>query len=178
MERYNPFNIPNLVSVSRIFFALAALRYRYLEMNIMAYFIYCLAWATDPLDGWLAEKLGCQHKYGMFVDKGCDMAAITATMAGLFYLDELPRHMIFSLFFLLLWIPRWVLWIYKPKSEGKKITEFVQMVYFLYLVASLCAYYAEMAFSGDRLIFILILTATFCLIVVIIKIPRLKKIFH
>jgi cardiolipin synthase len=85
-------NIPNLLSLSRIFLIPVFLYLLFLpevKMKIWGLVVFGIASFTDLLDGWSARKLGMESELGKFLDPLADKFLVIATLIAFVILDAL-----------------------------------------------------------------------------------------
>jgi len=104
------FNIPNLLSLSRIVLIPLFLYFLYLKTVhgwIGALIVFAVASFTDLLDGWSARKLGQQSEFGEFMDPLADKVLVITCLSALLMLD--PYLEIFDFWMILIIVGRDVL---------------------------------------------------------------------
>ena len=91
-------NIPNLLSLSRIFLIPVFLWLLFqpdTRSKIVALAVFFVASITDMLDGWSARKLKQESEMGKFLDPLADKFLVIATLIGFVIIDPLiPMWMI------------------------------------------------------------------------------------
>jgi cardiolipin synthase len=91
-------NIPNLLSLSRIFlipFFLYLLFLPHTWAKVTALAVFALASITDMLDGWSARVLNQESEMGKFLDPLADKFLVIATLIAFVFIDPLiPLWMI------------------------------------------------------------------------------------
>lgn len=107
----SPLNVPNLLSLSRIFLAplvvfLLTVRIDFdipymlnLGLNItygdiFAGIVFIIAALTDTADGYIARKKGIVTNFGKFIDPLSDKVLVVAALISLVELDRLPAWMV------------------------------------------------------------------------------------
>lgn len=80
--------LPNLISLSRL--ALAVAFVHYARQPAIAVAILCAAGISDWLDGWTANKLGQQTRFGAVLDPLCDRLFVVPVLATLVLVHGLP----------------------------------------------------------------------------------------
>jgi cardiolipin synthase len=136
-------NIPNLLSLSRIFLIPVFLYFLFrpeVHMKIWALVIFSIASLTDLFDGWSARKLNLETELGKFLDPIADKILVIATLAGFVMLDPLiPFWMVLVIVSrdILITLMRYIA-IYKGSSIrtsrfGKVKTAF-QMISFVIII--------------------------------------------
>jgi cardiolipin synthase (CMP-forming) len=76
-------NIPNLLSLSRLFLAPVAVWAIVSANYSLALLIFFIAGVTDGLDGWLARRLGKITRFGAYIDPIADKALLSAVFVAL-----------------------------------------------------------------------------------------------
>lgn len=101
------FNIPNLLSLSRIILIPVLIYLIYQKMWIYALVLFAVASFTDMLDGWSARKLKQESEFGIFIDPLADKFLVISVLAALMVLD--PYLEIFDFWMILVIVGRDVL---------------------------------------------------------------------
>ncbi|MCG9876124.1 MAG: CDP-alcohol phosphatidyltransferase family protein [Leptospiraceae bacterium] len=86
------FLIPNIITLSRVFFLLPSIYY--LRKNQMLYASIFLFWVfiSDFFDGYLARKLNQTSFIGAILDPICDKLVVLALFSYFFLLDMVPAY--------------------------------------------------------------------------------------
>jgi phosphatidylglycerophosphate synthase len=175
MFRWN--SIPNLISYSRIFFiGTAVLIPAFKGANLwwcLGLWLYLLGWFTDALDGWAAKWIGNENKYGAKVDKTCDCISLIILLMVFHIYELLPKHFYYTLWALMLWIPRYYYTKYRPQNIVGGIVEALQMIYFIYLIFFFTLFYSEKAYGHIPIEYRLAVISMVAIILVFIKRERL-----
>lgn len=103
-------NIPNWITVSRIFGLPFILYFLYQPTNTQrwwAFGIFLVASLTDWLDGYLARKLNQVTDLGKFLDPLVDKLLVLAPLLALIQLQEIPAWGVFVIFARELTIAGW-----------------------------------------------------------------------
>ena len=88
-----PFNVPNLVTLSRIILIPLLIGIYYMPFseetqNIAATTVFIFAGITDWLDGYLARRLNQMSAFGAFLDPVADKLIVAAALLALLYLNR------------------------------------------------------------------------------------------
>ena len=88
-----PFNVPNLVTLSRIILIPLLIGIYYMPFseetqNITATTVFIFAGITDWLDGYLARRLNQMSAFGAFLDPVADKLIVAAALLALLYLNR------------------------------------------------------------------------------------------
>ncbi len=105
------------------------------------------AWMTDPLDGWIANRLKAESAFGRYFDRFCDAALNTGTIFGLLQGSERPY--VFALGFATL-VSFACLAFFKDKGSTPEIrvrSAKISFVYFEAVVAIVSNIYTYRAFN-------------------------------
>ena len=97
------FNVPNLVTMSRIILIPLIIGLYYLpddwialdNRNLVATMIFILAAATDWLDGYLARRLDQMSAFGAFLDPVADKLIVAGALVVLLYLGRVDMLVAF-----------------------------------------------------------------------------------
>ena len=96
-----PFNIPNILSLYRLFSFPFVLIFVFIgEKNLFVFFI-CLNLITDLADGWIARLFNQVTEIGAALDSLADTGLYFQAIAGIFafkWMDFLPHIISFSIF--------------------------------------------------------------------------------
>ncbi len=87
------FNIPNVLTVSRILMVPAMVIAFYLPykgMNVVAAGLFVAGALTDWLDGWVARRLGQTSAFGAFLDPVADKLAVAVALFLIVQADPTP----------------------------------------------------------------------------------------
>lgn len=90
-------NLPNAVTFLRILCIPLVLIFLNLETpkgNILAGLIFCFAFVTDALDGFLARRYDWVTNLGKFLDPLADKILVSVTMIMLVHLNRIPVWMV------------------------------------------------------------------------------------
>ncbi len=90
-------NLPNSVTFIRIFcipLVLIFLSFENQRGNILAGLIFCFAFITDAIDGFLARKYDSITNLGKFLDPLADKILVSVTMIMLVHLNRIPVWMV------------------------------------------------------------------------------------
>ncbi|MBN1497974.1 MAG: CDP-diacylglycerol--glycerol-3-phosphate 3-phosphatidyltransferase [Spirochaetes bacterium] len=101
------FNIPNLLSLSRIVLIPLLIYLLYMKLWLAALILFAIASLTDMLDGWSARKLNQESDFGVFIDPLADKFLVISVLAALMVLD--PYLEIFDFWMILVIVGRDVL---------------------------------------------------------------------
>ena len=97
-------NIPNLLTLSRIFalFLIAALLYADFKWaSTLCFFLFIAATITDGLDGYMARKLNLDSDFGKFMDALADKVLIVGIFVCFLAAGYLPKWAIFPVLIIL-----------------------------------------------------------------------------
>ncbi|RLB74162.1 MAG: CDP-diacylglycerol--glycerol-3-phosphate 3-phosphatidyltransferase [Deltaproteobacteria bacterium] len=92
-----PSNLPNLLTLSRIFSVPLIIVLLYTGnrwINLLTALLVTLAAITDGLDGYMARKYGFESDFGKLLDPLADKILILSTMVMLVYLHRAPAWMV------------------------------------------------------------------------------------
>jgi phosphatidylglycerophosphate synthase len=145
---------------------------------ILTFWLFLTGWATDLIDGSVVKWSGKTNKYGIYIDKGADSIALLINISKLHFEGRLPEHFYITAYALLLWIPRFFLMKFYPKSKARRVVEIFQMVYFCYLFAGLTLFYSVRAYSWVPIKWHLIIIFTVAIFLVLIRRDRLTGIMR
>jgi cardiolipin synthase len=81
------FNVPNLLSLSRIVLIPLLIYLLYNKLWVLAVVLFAVASFTDLLDGWSARKLKQESEFGIFIDPLADKFLVISVLAALMVLD-------------------------------------------------------------------------------------------
>ncbi len=84
------FNIPNLLSLSRVILLPLFIYLLYLKTTtswMWALVVFGFASFTDLLDGWSARKLNLQSEFGEFIDPLADKILVVVSLAAVIIMD-------------------------------------------------------------------------------------------
>jgi CDP-diacylglycerol--glycerol-3-phosphate 3-phosphatidyltransferase len=98
-------NLPNLLSLSRVFLAPLVMVFLTLRVqfgsflglpfgDLLAGVVFILAAATDTVDGYIARKHGMVTNFGKLVDPLADKILVTAVLVSLVQLQRLPAWIV------------------------------------------------------------------------------------
>jgi len=98
-------NLPNLLSLSRVFLAPLVMVFLTLRVqfgslfglpfgDLLAGVVFILAAATDTVDGYIARKHGMVTNFGKLVDPLADKILVTAALVSLVQLQRLPAWIV------------------------------------------------------------------------------------
>jgi CDP-diacylglycerol--glycerol-3-phosphate 3-phosphatidyltransferase len=90
-------NLPNLLSLSRVFLAPLVVVFLTLRIewgDLIAGAVFILAALTDTADGYIARKHGIVTNLGKFIDPLADKILTTAALVGLVELQRIPAWMV------------------------------------------------------------------------------------
>ncbi|MAG40193.1 hypothetical protein CMI41_04475 [Candidatus Pacearchaeota archaeon] len=94
--------ITNLVTLSRIFFALISVGFLAFDKTYLAISFFTIGYLTDKLDGTLARKFKIKSKMGNLLDSAADRIFQIIIVLALIFLGKLPLFFtIFLCFFML-----------------------------------------------------------------------------
>jgi len=124
------FNVPNLLSISRVILVplfLYLISLKTMTGWIWALVVFAIASFTDLLDGWTARKLDQQSEFGEFIDPLADKFLVISALLALMILD--PYLQIFDLWMIFVIIGRDVLltvmrYLALKKGEALKTSHF------------------------------------------------------
>lgn len=92
----NPWNLPNAITVARIFFAPVVIWMLLADAGHMgplrwwAAILFVIAMVTDGLDGYLARSRGLVTDFGKIADPIADKGMVAVALIGLSIVGELP----------------------------------------------------------------------------------------
>jgi cardiolipin synthase len=98
------FNIPNMLSLSRIVLIPLVIYLLYTKSWMLALVLFAIASLTDLLDGWSARKLKQESEFGIFIDPLADKFLVISVLAALMVLD--PYLEIFDFWMILVIVGR------------------------------------------------------------------------
>lgn len=98
------FNIPNMLSLSRIVLIPLVIYLLYAKSWMLALVLFAIASLTDLLDGWSARKLKQESEFGIFIDPLADKFLVISVLAALMVLD--PYLEIFDFWMILVIVGR------------------------------------------------------------------------
>lgn len=101
------FNVPNLLSLSRIVLIPLLIYLLYQKEWLLALILFAVASLTDMLDGWSARRLKQESEFGIFIDPLADKFLVISVLAALMVLD--PYLEIFDFWMILVIVGRDVL---------------------------------------------------------------------
>ena len=138
------FNIPNIISFSRIAIAPLFLFFFLSEKNdlvILSAPIFLIGALSDWLDGWIARKYNQSSKWGIFIDPLADKILILSAFVAFVYVDIIPFWMvliiairdIFMTFLRLFADSHNMLIITKQIAKIKTVFQFIIIAYILSL---------------------------------------------
>ncbi len=84
--------IPNLLSLSRLFFLPAVLFFLFRRQALAAVALMLVSWSTDALDGYLARKLKQVSDTGRVLDHLVDKIWVGSVLISLVFLSGLPLY--------------------------------------------------------------------------------------
>ncbi len=90
-------NLPNLLSLSRVFLAPLVVLFLTLRIewgDLIAGAVFILAALTDTADGYIARKRGIVTNLGKFIDPLADKILITAALVGLVELQRISAWIV------------------------------------------------------------------------------------
>ncbi len=85
--------IPNILSISRLFFLPLVLFFLFRHESIPAVIIMLISWLTDGLDGFLARKMRQVSNVGKVLDHLVDKIWVAAILITLVNISNLPLHL-------------------------------------------------------------------------------------
>ena len=91
--------IPNFLTITRIFLVLPFLLCLMHQEFLHAFYIFIIAGFTDGLDGRLARSFAWQSHLGAIIDPLADKILITVSFIALAYLDLLPWALVLLVLF-------------------------------------------------------------------------------
>lgn len=83
-------NLPNILTISRIFFVPVLIIFLINDMAMHALFIFVYAGISDALDGFIARYFNQKTLLGAFLDPLADKLLITASYITLAILEKIP----------------------------------------------------------------------------------------
>ena len=89
-NKKNLFQIPNILSISRIFLGIITAFLIIKEYIYPAFVLYVIGASTDALDGFLARKLKKKTSIGGLLDALADRAFIILVILALIYTQKMP----------------------------------------------------------------------------------------
>lgn len=152
-------NIPNKITVIRIFFIPAFIIAIIYDYKNIALGIFCFSAITDALDGFIARFYGEITKLGSFIDPFADKLLMVTSFLFLSFFGELriplwisilvvSREVIMSLGWILLYLLtdcfKGDALVIRPTYIGKLTTIFQMLTIFLYLINIKLAYYVAL----------------------------------
>ena len=96
VEKYTAWNLPNAISLLRIFTApilILLLISPNKKTNLIAAIVFAVAALTDWLDGYLARKMGVETTFGKFLDPLADKLLIATSLVMLIPMGRVPVWM-------------------------------------------------------------------------------------
>lgn len=90
-------NIPNLLSLFRIFAIPFYIYFFLVDEYILSGIIFIIAVSTDLIDGYIARKLNMQTKLGKLIDPLADKLTVISILSLLIYVDFIPKFVAFIL---------------------------------------------------------------------------------
>lgn len=111
--------IPNIITLSRIVFGIAAFVFILLRQFWIALILYCIAALTDGLDGFLARKLKKTTELGSILDAITDRIFVLLVVLGLLIVGKLTPTMKILL----------LCWIAAEFIMGALITKQIRQIY-------------------------------------------------
>jgi len=89
-------NLPNLLSVLRIFLVPPVVFYMLQENYMPAMILFVVAGVTDSLDGWLAKHFNWQSHLGEILDPLADKLLLVSSYVCFAWLEHLPIWLVVS----------------------------------------------------------------------------------
>lgn len=89
-------NIPNLITVFRIFLVPLVIWLIISGRMQAAFFVFVLAGLTDALDGYLAKRFGWETELGAYLDPLADKALLVSIYVVLGYFGHLPAWLVIA----------------------------------------------------------------------------------
>lgn len=90
------FQLPNLITLGRLFLVPALVYFVLLGQVAAAFWIFVLAGVSDALDGLLAKRLNAVTRFGTYLDPIADKALLVAAYVTLGLQEELPLWLVIA----------------------------------------------------------------------------------
>ncbi|PJE02263.1 MAG: hypothetical protein CK427_08270 [Leptospira sp.] len=181
------FLIPNIITLSRVFFLLPSIYY--LSNNQILYASFFLVWVfiSDFFDGFLARKLNQTSFIGAILDPICDKLVVLALFSYFFLQEMVPAYyyililtrdiaQLLSVPILLFW--KKIAFKVKPKLIPKWGTA-LNFIILALLALPLLPFWTQLAFPFfNALLTLLILVSSFVEVSILVTyIPRFIQIY-
>lgn len=181
------FLIPNIITLSRVFFLLPSIYY--LSNNQILYASFFLVWVfiSDFFDGFLARKLNQTSFIGAILDPICDKLVVLALFSYFFLQEMVPAYyyililtrdiaQLLSVPILLFW--KKIAFKVKPKLIPKWGTA-LNFIILALLALPLLPFWTQLAFPFfNTLLTLLILVSSFVEVSILVTyIPRFIQIY-
>ncbi|MCZ8237276.1 MAG: CDP-alcohol phosphatidyltransferase family protein [Leptospiraceae bacterium] len=181
------FLIPNIITLSRVFFLLPSIYY--LSNNQILYASFFLVWVfiSDFFDGFLARKLNQTSFIGAILDPICDKLVVLALFSYFFLQEMVPAYyyililtrdiaQLLSVPILLFW--KKIAFKVKPKLIPKWGTA-LNFIILAFLALPLLPFWTQLAFPFfNTLLTLLILVSSFVEVSILVTyIPRFIQIY-
>lgn len=166
--------LPNLVSISRAvispFVVISAIGDNWFQ----AFVLFNLGFASDGIDGWLAEKLNAKTWIGgKILDPVADLTLVVSGLAGLLFTGVISWLImwILALVFILVWA---IIFLISPTKKIHFICVSFAPFYYLGVALVLVGYYAYQAF-GSEAKYLFIIYIPLIAIIAYLKRHRIKQ---
>lgn len=92
----NALNIPNLITIGRIFLVPVIFWLLVSRRLETAFFVFLVAGASDAVDGYLAKRFGWQTELGAYMDPLADKLLLVTVFVALGALGDLPSWLVIA----------------------------------------------------------------------------------